>query len=83
MMLKRNTSALDNLEYFHNFILKLKEVVRIPLYEENYYKLSYSFLSYSPIRLLEVCVPLPKIYIKRQAPLKVTILQDLKDFSQK
>uniref|UniRef100_A0A669QB07 1-phosphatidylinositol 3-phosphate 5-kinase n=1 Tax=Phasianus colchicus TaxID=9054 RepID=A0A669QB07_PHACC len=39
--------------------------------------------SYSPIRLLEVCVPLPKIYIKRQAPLKITILQDLKDFSQK
>ncbi|KAF1644058.1 1-phosphatidylinositol 3-phosphate 5-kinase, partial [Eudyptes chrysocome] len=39
--------------------------------------------SYSPIRLLEVCVPLPKIYIKRQAPSKVTILQDLKDFSQK
>ncbi|NXD83242.1 FYV1 kinase, partial [Halcyon senegalensis] len=39
--------------------------------------------SYSPIRLLEVCVPLPKIYIKRQTPSKVTILQDLKDFSQK
>ncbi|KAM6349310.1 1-phosphatidylinositol 3-phosphate 5-kinase isoform 3-T3 [Alca torda] len=39
--------------------------------------------SYSPIRLLEVCVPLPKIYIKRQAPSKVSILQDLKDFSQK
>ncbi|XP_052647249.1 1-phosphatidylinositol 3-phosphate 5-kinase isoform X12 [Harpia harpyja] len=39
--------------------------------------------SYSPIRLLEVCLPLPKIYIKRQAPSKVTILQDLKDFSQK
>ncbi|XP_067994520.1 1-phosphatidylinositol 3-phosphate 5-kinase isoform X5 [Melanerpes formicivorus] len=39
--------------------------------------------SYSPIRLLEVCVPLPKIYIKRQAPSKVTVLQDLKDFSQK
>ncbi|XP_067404848.1 1-phosphatidylinositol 3-phosphate 5-kinase isoform X2 [Emydura macquarii macquarii] len=39
--------------------------------------------SYSPVRLLEVCVPLPRIYIKRQAPLKVTILQDLKDFSQK
>ncbi|NXX45080.1 FYV1 kinase, partial [Tricholaema leucomelas] len=38
--------------------------------------------SYSPIRLLEVCVPLPKIYIKRQTPSKVTILQDLKDFSQ-
>ncbi|NXY44741.1 FYV1 kinase, partial [Ceuthmochares aereus] len=39
--------------------------------------------SYSPIRLLEVCVPLPKIYIKRQVPSKVNILQDLKDFSQK
>ncbi|XP_066481245.1 1-phosphatidylinositol 3-phosphate 5-kinase isoform X2 [Tiliqua scincoides] len=39
--------------------------------------------SYSPIRLLEVCVPHPKIYIKRQVPLKVTMLQDLKDFSQK
>uniref|UniRef100_A0A8D0GHP6 1-phosphatidylinositol 3-phosphate 5-kinase n=1 Tax=Sphenodon punctatus TaxID=8508 RepID=A0A8D0GHP6_SPHPU len=39
--------------------------------------------SYSPIRLLEVCIPHPKIYIKRQAPLKVSILQDLKDFSQK
>ncbi|XP_077813582.1 1-phosphatidylinositol 3-phosphate 5-kinase isoform X23 [Macaca mulatta] len=39
--------------------------------------------SYSPIRLLEVCVPLPKILIKRQAPLKVSLLQDLKDFFQK
>ncbi|NXN97522.1 FYV1 kinase, partial [Rhinopomastus cyanomelas] len=39
--------------------------------------------SYSPIRLLEVCVPLPKIYIKQQAPSKVNVLQDLKDFSQK
>ncbi|XP_045152704.1 1-phosphatidylinositol 3-phosphate 5-kinase [Echinops telfairi] len=39
--------------------------------------------SYSPIRLLEVCVPLPKIIIKRQAPLKVSLLQDLKDFFQK
>uniref|UniRef100_G3U778 1-phosphatidylinositol 3-phosphate 5-kinase n=1 Tax=Loxodonta africana TaxID=9785 RepID=G3U778_LOXAF len=39
--------------------------------------------SYSPIRLLEVCVPLPKIVIKRQAPLKVSLLQDLKDFFQK
>ncbi|XP_060113445.1 1-phosphatidylinositol 3-phosphate 5-kinase [Heteronotia binoei] len=39
--------------------------------------------SYSPIRLLEVCVPHPKIYIKRRVPLKVTILQDLKDFAQK
>lgn len=49
----------------------------------SYEKLLHCLLSYSPIRLLEVCVPLPKIYIKRQAPLKVTILQDLKDFSQK
>ncbi|XP_054827187.1 1-phosphatidylinositol 3-phosphate 5-kinase isoform X2 [Eublepharis macularius] len=39
--------------------------------------------SYSPIRLLEVCVPHPKICIKHRVPLKVTILQDLKDFSQK
>ncbi|XP_010614375.1 1-phosphatidylinositol 3-phosphate 5-kinase isoform X8 [Fukomys damarensis] len=39
--------------------------------------------SYSPIRLLEVCVPLPKIFIKRQTPLKVSLLQDLKDFFQK
>ncbi|KAM7339442.1 hypothetical protein ACRRTK_000057 [Alexandromys fortis] len=39
--------------------------------------------SYSSIRLLEVCVPLPKIFIKRQAPLKVSLLQDLKDFFQK
>ncbi|XP_029462249.1 1-phosphatidylinositol 3-phosphate 5-kinase isoform X2 [Rhinatrema bivittatum] len=39
--------------------------------------------SYSSIRLLEVCVPLPKIYIKRRTPAKVSILQDLKDFSQK
>ncbi|XP_070588237.1 1-phosphatidylinositol 3-phosphate 5-kinase isoform X1 [Erythrolamprus reginae] len=39
--------------------------------------------SYSAIRLLEVCVPHPKIYIKRQLPLKMTMLQDLKDFSQK
>ncbi|KAJ7345305.1 hypothetical protein JRQ81_001255 [Phrynocephalus forsythii] len=39
--------------------------------------------SYSQIRLLEVCVPHPKIYIKRQLPQKVAIIQDLKDFSQK
>nr|XP_033803013.1 1-phosphatidylinositol 3-phosphate 5-kinase isoform X2 [Geotrypetes seraphini]XP_033803014.1 1-phosphatidylinositol 3-phosphate 5-kinase isoform X2 [Geotrypetes seraphini]XP_033803015.1 1-phosphatidylinositol 3-phosphate 5-kinase isoform X2 [Geotrypetes seraphini]XP_033803016.1 1-phosphatidylinositol 3-phosphate 5-kinase isoform X2 [Geotrypetes seraphini] len=39
--------------------------------------------SHSSIRLLEVCVPLPKIYIKRRTPAKVSILQDLKDFSQK
>ncbi|XP_068101047.1 1-phosphatidylinositol 3-phosphate 5-kinase isoform X2 [Hyperolius riggenbachi] len=39
--------------------------------------------SYSSIRLLEVCVPMPKIYIKRHTPSKVSIIQDLKDFSQK
>ncbi|KAM4025300.1 1-phosphatidylinositol 3-phosphate 5-kinase isoform 2-T3 [Anomaloglossus baeobatrachus] len=39
--------------------------------------------SYSSIRLLEVCVPMPKIYIKRHTPARVAILQDLKDFSQK
>ncbi|XP_075036346.1 1-phosphatidylinositol 3-phosphate 5-kinase isoform X3 [Mixophyes fleayi] len=39
--------------------------------------------SYSSIRLLEVCVPMPKIYIKQHTPAKVSILQDLKDFSQK
>ncbi|XP_004626775.1 1-phosphatidylinositol 3-phosphate 5-kinase [Octodon degus] len=39
--------------------------------------------SYSSIRLLEVCVPLPKIFIKQQTPLKVSLLQDLKDFFQK
>ncbi|XP_063788779.1 1-phosphatidylinositol 3-phosphate 5-kinase isoform X2 [Pseudophryne corroboree] len=39
--------------------------------------------SYSSIRLLEVCVPVPKIYIKQHTPAKVSILQDLKDFSQK
>ncbi|XP_073489524.1 1-phosphatidylinositol 3-phosphate 5-kinase isoform X2 [Aquarana catesbeiana] len=39
--------------------------------------------SYSFIRLLEVCVPMPKIYIKQHTPSKVFLLQDLKDFSQK
>ncbi|KAM9305916.1 1-phosphatidylinositol 3-phosphate 5-kinase [Gastrophryne carolinensis] len=39
--------------------------------------------SYSSIRLLEVCVPMPKIYIKQHAPLKGSILQDLKDISQR
>nr|DBA20024.1 TPA: hypothetical protein GDO54_015765 [Pyxicephalus adspersus] len=39
--------------------------------------------SFSSIRLLEVCVPMPKIYIKQHTPSKVSLLQDLKDFSQK
>ncbi|XP_053569042.1 1-phosphatidylinositol 3-phosphate 5-kinase [Bombina bombina] len=38
--------------------------------------------SYSSIRLLEVCVPMPKIYIKQHTPAKVSMLQDLKEFSQ-
>ncbi|MBN3318644.1 FYV1 kinase, partial [Atractosteus spatula] len=39
--------------------------------------------SYTPVRLLEICLPPPKIYIKHQGPSKTTLLQDLKDFSQK
>ncbi|CAH2306490.1 1-phosphatidylinositol 3-phosphate 5-kinase isoform X3 [Pelobates cultripes] len=39
--------------------------------------------SYSPIRLLEVCVPMPKIYIRQHTPARMSILQDIKDFSQK
>ncbi|XP_069052410.1 1-phosphatidylinositol 3-phosphate 5-kinase isoform X3 [Lepisosteus oculatus] len=39
--------------------------------------------SYTHVRLLEICLPPPKIYIKHQGPSKTTLLQDLKDFSQK
>ncbi|XP_066544342.1 1-phosphatidylinositol 3-phosphate 5-kinase isoform X2 [Amia ocellicauda] len=39
--------------------------------------------SYTPVRLLEICLPAPKIYIKNQGPSKISLLQDLKDFSQK
>ncbi|XP_033877007.3 1-phosphatidylinositol 3-phosphate 5-kinase-like isoform X3 [Acipenser ruthenus] len=39
--------------------------------------------SYTPVRLLEVCLPPPKIYIKQQTPSKGSLFQDLKDFSQK
>nr|XP_023661863.1 1-phosphatidylinositol 3-phosphate 5-kinase isoform X1 [Paramormyrops kingsleyae] len=39
--------------------------------------------SYTPVRLLEICLPPPKIFIKNQGPSKATLLQDLKDFSQK
>ncbi|RXM34146.1 1-phosphatidylinositol 3-phosphate 5-kinase [Acipenser ruthenus] len=39
--------------------------------------------SYTPARLLEVCLPPPKIYVKQQTPSKGSLFQDLKDFSQK
>ncbi|XP_041119018.1 1-phosphatidylinositol 3-phosphate 5-kinase-like isoform X2 [Polyodon spathula] len=39
--------------------------------------------SYTPIRLLEVCLPPPEIYIEQQTPSKGSLFQDLKDFSQK
>ncbi|XP_062907916.1 1-phosphatidylinositol 3-phosphate 5-kinase isoform X2 [Mobula hypostoma] len=39
--------------------------------------------SYSPIRMLEICLPPLEIYIKHQIPSKQLIMQDLKDFSQK
>ncbi|XP_059823031.1 1-phosphatidylinositol 3-phosphate 5-kinase isoform X3 [Hypanus sabinus] len=39
--------------------------------------------SYSPIRMLEICLPPLEIYIKHQIPSKQLIVQDLKDFSQK
>ncbi|KAM5152064.1 1-phosphatidylinositol 3-phosphate 5-kinase isoform 2-T2 [Mantella aurantiaca] len=48
----------------------------------SYNKMVASF-SYSSIRLLEICVPMPKIYIKQHTHSKVSLLQDLKDFSQK
>ncbi|XP_061092625.1 1-phosphatidylinositol 3-phosphate 5-kinase isoform X1 [Conger conger] len=39
--------------------------------------------SYTPVRLLEICLPPPKIFIRNQGPSKNSLLQDLKDFSQK
>ncbi|XP_028663874.2 1-phosphatidylinositol 3-phosphate 5-kinase isoform X2 [Erpetoichthys calabaricus] len=39
--------------------------------------------SFTPIRLLEVCLPAPKIYIKHQTPSRMCLIQDLKDLSQK
>ncbi|XP_041118467.1 1-phosphatidylinositol 3-phosphate 5-kinase-like isoform X2 [Polyodon spathula] len=39
--------------------------------------------SYTPIRLFEVCLPPPKIYMTQQTPSKGSLFQDLKDFSQK
>ncbi|XP_051564156.1 1-phosphatidylinositol 3-phosphate 5-kinase-like isoform X2 [Myxocyprinus asiaticus] len=39
--------------------------------------------SYIPVRLLEICLPSPKIIIRNLGPLKSNLQQDLKDFSQK
>ncbi|XP_028848292.1 1-phosphatidylinositol 3-phosphate 5-kinase isoform X2 [Denticeps clupeoides] len=39
--------------------------------------------SYIPVRLLEICLPPPKIIIRTQGPSKACLQQDLKDFSQK
>lgn len=39
--------------------------------------------SYTAVRLLEICLPRPKIFIKNFGPSKSNLQQDLKDFSQK
>ncbi|XP_017562008.1 1-phosphatidylinositol 3-phosphate 5-kinase isoform X4 [Pygocentrus nattereri] len=39
--------------------------------------------SYIPVRLFEICLPPPKIFIRNQGPCKTGLQQDLKDFSQK
>ncbi|KAM9448529.1 1-phosphatidylinositol 3-phosphate 5-kinase-like isoform 4-T5 [Salvelinus alpinus] len=39
--------------------------------------------SYISVRLLEICLPPPKIFIRNQGPSKGSMQQDLKDFSQK
>ncbi|TRY88213.1 hypothetical protein DNTS_026902 [Danionella cerebrum] len=39
--------------------------------------------SYITVRLLEICLPPPKIMIRSQGPSKSHLQQDLKDFSQK
>ncbi|XP_074513689.1 1-phosphatidylinositol 3-phosphate 5-kinase isoform X2 [Sebastes fasciatus] len=39
--------------------------------------------SYTSVRLLEICLPRPKIFIRNMGPSKTNLQQDLKDFSQK
>ncbi|KAM9486056.1 1-phosphatidylinositol 3-phosphate 5-kinase isoform 4-T4 [Clarias gariepinus] len=39
--------------------------------------------SYIPVRLLEICLPAPKIIIRNQGPSKTLLQQDLKDFALK
>lgn len=46
-----------------------------------YYLLLIS--SYIPVRLLEICLPAPKILIRNQGPSKTILQQDLKDFALK
>ncbi|XP_040004007.1 1-phosphatidylinositol 3-phosphate 5-kinase isoform X2 [Xiphias gladius] len=39
--------------------------------------------SYTSVRMLEICLPRPKIFIRNLGPSKINLQQDLKDFSQK
>ncbi|XP_059198496.1 1-phosphatidylinositol 3-phosphate 5-kinase [Centropristis striata] len=39
--------------------------------------------SYTSVRMLEICLPRPKIFIRNLGPSRTNLLQDLKDFSQK
>ncbi|KAM8855783.1 1-phosphatidylinositol 3-phosphate 5-kinase isoform 3-T3 [Spinachia spinachia] len=39
--------------------------------------------SYTSVRLLEICLPRPKIFIRNLGPSKTNLQQDLKDFTQK
>nr|XP_043871054.1 1-phosphatidylinositol 3-phosphate 5-kinase [Solea senegalensis] len=39
--------------------------------------------SYTSVRLLEICLPRPKIFIRNQGPSKTNLQLDVKDFSQK
>uniref|UniRef100_A0A3Q2V6B0 1-phosphatidylinositol 3-phosphate 5-kinase n=1 Tax=Haplochromis burtoni TaxID=8153 RepID=A0A3Q2V6B0_HAPBU len=39
--------------------------------------------SYTSIKLLEICLPWPKIFIRNLGPSKTNLQQDLKDFTQK
>lgn len=39
--------------------------------------------SYIPVRLLEICLPAPKIIIRNRGPSKAVLQQDLKDFALK
>lgn len=61
----------------------------IQIYRCNFIKyiivnLLYSHLfSYTSVRLLEICLPRPKIFIRNLGPSKANLQQDLKDFSQK
>lgn len=40
-------------------------------------------LSYTSVRMLEICLPRPKIFIRNLGPSKTNLQQDLKDFSLK